>query len=189
MTAPLASAVTPPPDPSFLHAQHETSWTPFNPAELSPSSTGTVNLIFTNASVGFTTAVSHNSDYIVTGTSTPANWLPEALEELGDACAEPWEEGYSPVSDRAKKEAARLLSELAPRVVQAPMVHSTPEGGIAIDFRNPKRDAALLLICEGSGEGVCFYDIGGRRGRARTSEVSDLMQITGWYVLDSMGMI
>lgn len=189
MTAPLASAVTPPPDPSFLHAQHETSWTPFNPAELSPSSTGTVNLIFTNASVGFTTAVSHNSDYIVTGTSTPANWLPEALEELGDACAEPLEEGYSPVSDRAKEDAERLLSDLAARVAKAPVVHSTPEGGIAIDFRNPERDAAFLIICEGTGEGVCFYDIGDKRGRARSSDASDLMEDAGWSALKRMGLI
>ena len=225
MTVPRASAETTPPDPSLFNIQIGTSWTPFDSAELDPSSTGLGNLQIANASLGFTTAAFRNSDSIVTGTytldsdsivagtstpdsdsivtgtftldsdsivagtSTPANWFPEALEELEDACSEPLEEGYLPVSDRAKNKAVRLLYELAPRVVQAPMVHSTQDGGIAIDFRNPERDAILLIICEGTGEGVCFYDIGDKRGRARSSDASDLIEDAGWSALARMGLI
>ncbi|MCH7540753.1 MAG: hypothetical protein IH999_10220 [Proteobacteria bacterium] len=116
-------------------------------------------------------------------------WLPEALDEVGDACKEAQEEGYAPVSDLARKNAENLLSELAERVIQAPMVHCTPEGGIAVDFRNPEQDAGVLIISEPDGEGVCFYEHGGKRGRMRCSDAGDLLEEAGgWHALARAGL-
>ena len=122
------------------------------------------------------------------GTSLGA-WFPEALDELADACREAQEEGYAPVSDLARKNAENLLSELAERVIQAPMVHCTPEGGIAVDFRNPEQDAGVLIISEPDGEGVCFYEHGGKRGRMRCSDAGDLLEEAGgWHALARAGL-
>ena len=115
-------------------------------------------------------------------------WLPEALDEVADACREVQEEGYAPVSDLARKNAKNLLSELAERVIQAPMVHCTPEGGIAVDFRNPEQDAGVLIISEPDGEGVCFYELGGKRGRMRCSDAGDLLEALGWNALARAGL-
>ena len=182
MTALLAIAETSRTDPSLLHAHNRTSWTDFHSANLAPSSSDIVSAEFTNEMFSSPTFFALNSP-------APANWLSEALDELEDACAQPEEEGYSVVSDRTRDIAGRLLSDLAARVAKAPMVHSTPEGGIAIDFRNPERDAAFLIICEGTGEGVCFYDIGDKRGRARSSDASDLIEDAGWSALARMDLI
>jgi hypothetical protein len=115
-------------------------------------------------------------------------WLPEALDEVGDACKEAQEEEYAPVSDFARTNAENLLSELAERVTQAPMVHSTPEGGIAIDFRNPEQDAGVLIISEPDGEGACFYERGGKRRRMRCSDAGDLLEAGGWNALAQAGL-
>lgn len=122
------------------------------------------------------------------GTSLVA-WFPEALDELADACREPYEEGYAPVSDLARENAENLLSELAERVIPAPMVHSTPEGGIAIDFRHVEQDAAVLIVCEPDGEGACYYDFGNKRGRGRCSDASDLLAAGAWSALTRSGLI
>ena len=118
-----------------------------------------------------------------------ASWLPEALEELDEASTEAEEEGYKPVSELARANAEHLVSELAACVVQAPVVHSTPEGGIAIDFRNRERDAAVLIECEADGEAVCFDDIGDKRGRTRRSDASDILEAGGWSALKRAGLI
>lgn len=120
---------------------------------------------------------------------TPANWLSQALEELNDACNEAIEEGYPPVSDLVRANSEILLGELAQRIMQAPMIHSTPEGGIAIDFRNPGRDAALLILCEPNGEGVCFFDIQNKQGRARWSDARGLLAVVGRSVVEEMDRI
>ena len=112
-----------------------------------------------------------------------ASWLPEALEELDEAPAEAEEEGYRQVTDLAAGNARKLLNDLARRVVRAPMVHSTPEGGIAIDFRNPDKDAAVLILCEPDGEGVCFHDIENERGRIRYSDTKNLLDAGGWFAI------
>lgn len=112
-----------------------------------------------------------------------ADWLPEALKELDEAPAEAEEEGYRQVTDLAAGNARKLLNDLARRVVRAPMVHSTPEGGIAIDFRNPDKDAAVLILCEPDGEGVCFHDIENERGRIRYSDTKNLLDAGGWFAI------
>ncbi len=119
----------------------------------------------------------------------PASWLPEALQELNEAFVEAEEEGYSRVPQLTRARGKQLLSELATRVTSPPIVHSTPEGGIAIDFRNPGQDAAVLLVCEPDGEGVCLYDIAGKRGRARFSDAGELLEVAGWFALGRMGLV
>lgn len=118
-----------------------------------------------------------------------ATWLAEAMQELGDACVEAAEEGYQPVSSHVRASAESLLSDLASRVSEAPVVHSTPEGGIAIDFRNAKRDAALMILCDPNGEGACFYDVGDKQGRARCTDVRDLLVDAGWSAVQRIGLV
>lgn len=116
-----------------------------------------------------------------------ADWLDEALEELGEACLDAEEQEYPPVTELALANAKRLLTDLARRVAEAPLVHSTPEGGIAIDFRNPERDAGILTICEPGGDGVCFYEFKGKRGRIRVSDADDLLEAGGWFAIRRAG--
>lgn len=118
----------------------------------------------------------------------PPDWLPEALEELDMARADAEEEGYQQVTDLAAGNARKLLNDLARRVVRAPMVHSTPEGGIAIDFRNPDKEAAVLILCEPDGEGVCFHDIENERGRIRYSDTKNLLDAGGWFAISQAGL-
>ena len=120
---------------------------------------------------------------------TAAGWLPGALEELDEACAGAEEEGYDPVSELARGNARRLLQSLAERVTQAPMVDSTPEGGVSIDFRNAQLDAAVLIECEADGEAVCFDDIGDKRGRTRRSDAGEVLEAAGWFALKRAGLI
>ncbi len=117
-----------------------------------------------------------------------ASWLPEALEELDAAKEDAEEEGYESVTDLAVNNARKLLNDLARRVVRAPMVHSTPEGGIAIDFRNPDKDSAVLILCEPDGEGVCFHDIENIRGRIRYSDTKNLLDAGGWFAISQAGL-
>ena len=117
-----------------------------------------------------------------------ASWLPEVLEELDAAQEDAEEEGYESVADLAVSNARKLLNDLARRVVRAPMVHSTPEGGIAIDFRNPDKDAAVLILCEPDGEGVCFHDIENERGRIRYSDTKNLLDAGGWFAISQAGL-
>ncbi len=120
---------------------------------------------------------------------TAAGWLPEARKELDEACAGAEEEGYGPVSELARTNAERLLSTLAERVTQAPMVDSMPEGGVSIDFRNPQLDAAVLIECAADGEAVCFDDIGDKRGRTRRSDAGEVLEAAGWFALKRAGLI
>ena len=125
--------------------------------------------------------------YEIEADDSGADWLDEALEELGEACLDAEEQEYPPVTELALANAERLLTDLARRVAEAPLVHSTPEGGIAIDFRNPERDAGILTICEPGGDGVCFYEFKGKRGRIRVSDADDLLEAGGWFAIRRAG--
>ena len=117
-----------------------------------------------------------------------ASWLPEALEELDAAQEDAQEEGYESVTDLAVNNARKLLNDLARRVVHSPIVHSMPDGGIAIDFRNPEKGAAILMVCEPDGEGVYFHQFGGKRGRGRVTDAADLLETGGWLVIGKAGL-
>ena len=117
-----------------------------------------------------------------------ADWLAGALEELEEAPAEAEEEGYEPVTELTVENARKLLNDLALQVMRAPIVHSRPDGGIAIDFRNPEKDAAVLIVCDPTGEGVCFYDIGSDRGRNRYTDAKEILDLGGWIAISRAGL-
>ena len=117
------------------------------------------------------------------------SWLPEGLQDVDQACAEAGEEGYVVVPEVARAAAERMLAHLAERVSRRPIVHSTPEGGIALDFRNDGRDAAVLFLCEPDGEGVCLSQFIGKHGRTRYSNTDDLLEAGGWHALRCAGLL
>lgn len=117
-----------------------------------------------------------------------ASWLPEALEELDAAQEDAEEEGYESVTDLAVNNARKLLNDLARRVVHSPIVQSMPEGGIAIEFRNPEKRAGVLVVCEANGEGACFFEVEGRRSRTRCTDINDLLDAAGWYALSEVAL-
>lgn len=117
-----------------------------------------------------------------------ADWLAEALEELEEAPAEAEEEGYEPVTELIVENARKLLNDLARRVVHSPIVQSMPEGGIAIEFRNPEKRAGVVVVCEPDGEGACFYEVEGRRSRTRCTDINDLLDAAVWYALSEAAL-
>ncbi len=117
-----------------------------------------------------------------------ASWLPEALEELDAAKKDAEEEGYESVTDLAVNNARKLLNDLARRVVHSPIVQSMPEGGIAIEFRNPEKRAGVVVVCEPDGEGACFYEVEGRRSRTRCTDINDLLDAAVWYALSEAAL-
>lgn len=117
-----------------------------------------------------------------------ASWLPEALEELDAAKKDAEEEGYEPVTELIVENARKLLNDLARRVVHSPIVQSMPEGGIAIEFRNPEKRAGVVVVCEPDGEGACFYEVEGRRSRTRCTDINDLLDAAVWYALSEAAL-
>ena len=101
-------------------------------------------------------------------------WLTQALAELNGIDDEVAEEGLPEVSRAVTEEARRILRDLG-GVPVAPMVYSTMDGEIAIDFRSSTNTVHAVLIELGDdGGGACFALINGKSRRARYSDSSDL---------------
>lgn len=101
-------------------------------------------------------------------------WLRQALDELTGIDDEIGEEGLPQISEDVMQEARRILRDLG-RTPIAPMVYSTEDGEIAIDFRSSTstREAVLIELGDDGG-GACFAFIDGKGRRARYSDSSDL---------------
>lgn len=101
-------------------------------------------------------------------------WLAQALAELNGIDDEIAEEGLPEISKAVTEEARRILRDLGGTPV-APMVYSTKDGEIAIDFRSATSAGQAVLIELGDdGGGACFASIDGKGRRARYSDSSDL---------------
>ena len=101
-------------------------------------------------------------------------WLRQALGELNGIDDDIGVEGLPQISEDVTQEARRILRELG-RTPIAPMVYSTEDGEIAIDFRSSTgtREAVLIELGDDGG-GACFAFIDGKGRRARYSDSSDL---------------
>ena len=101
-------------------------------------------------------------------------WLEQALAELHGIDDEIAEEGLPEISKAVMDEARRILYRLGHAPI-VPMVYSTEDGEIAIDFRSSTGGRQAVLIELGDdGGGACFAFIDGRGRRARYSDSSDL---------------
>ena len=101
-------------------------------------------------------------------------WLAQALAELKGIDEEIAEEGLPEISKAVTEEARRILRDLSSAPV-APMVYSTKDGEIAIDFRlSTSAGQAVLIELGDDGGGACFAFIDGKGRRARYSDSSDL---------------
>ena len=102
------------------------------------------------------------------------SWLAQALGELDEIKDEVAEEGLPDISRGVMEEARRILRDLR-SVPIAPMIYSTEDGEISIDFRSSTSEAQAVLIELGDdGGGACFAFIDGKGRRARYSDSSDL---------------
>lgn len=106
-------------------------------------------------------------------------WLPEAVLELAAMCADAASADHVAIAPMAKSKARGLLESLSGVVPEAPLIETTPDGGIALDFRTKARDG-ILVICEADDGGAYFESIGGKRTRSRHDDAADIKDAPGW---------
>ena len=96
------------------------------------------------------------------------------LAELNEVEDEIANEGLPQISRAVKEEARRILRDLG-SVPISPVVYSTMDGEIAIDFRSTTgaRQAVLIELGD-NGDGACFASIDGKDRRVGYGDSSDL---------------
>lgn len=102
-----------------------------------------------------------------------ATWYANALKELDELDAEVAEEGLPEITPDIKKEARRIIEKLKNQPL-APIIYSTEEGEIVIQFKSPVKSSIVAIELDNSGEGVCFCYINGKNRYARYQDCSEL---------------
>ena len=102
-----------------------------------------------------------------------AGWMPNALAQLSQVDEEAAAEGYSSISDVAKRSVERLLFALGDSPI-APAVYPSMDGEIAIYLKSPVATAALLILVNNHGEAGCYASIHGENRRRRYDDSSVL---------------
>ncbi len=91
--------------------------------------------------------------------------LKDALQELEEVSAAAQEQEMQQPSEVAFASAMRLINEMYSISPRRFMVYPMPDGYIAIDGRNG-RDRAVMLMCGSSGDARCIVTIDGEDRRA-----------------------
>ena len=99
--------------------------------------------------------------------------LADALADLADACEEAREDGF-PIPDRELLDRSeQLLRKLYVVWPHRFEVYPNPDGEVAIDARND-RGSAVLVLCEPAGEVLCLVHINDEQRIRRYPSTEDL---------------
>lgn len=102
-----------------------------------------------------------------------AEWHADALKQLEELDAEVTEEGLPEISSNIKQQAKIIIKELKNQS-QAPIIYSTEEGEIVIQFKSPVEPSIVAIELDNNGQGACFSYINGKNRRARYQDFSEL---------------
>ncbi len=102
-----------------------------------------------------------------------ATWYLSALKELDELDTEIAEEGLPEITTDMKKEARRIIEKLKNQPL-APIIYSTEEGEIVIQFKSPVKPSIVAIELDNKGEGACFCYINGKNRYARYQDCSEL---------------
>lgn len=102
-----------------------------------------------------------------------ATWYASALKELDELDAEAAEEGLPEIAPDIKKEGRRIIEKLKNQPLP-PIIYSTEEGGIVVQFKSPVKSSVVAIELDNSGEGACFCYINGKNRYARYQDCSEL---------------
>ena len=99
--------------------------------------------------------------------------LRDSLRDLDGAATEAHEEGFPQPSEKALKNARRLLRAMYEISQRRFEVYPTPDGEIAIDAPGERR-CSVILLCGSDGGAVCLVNMNGAHRRARYSDTRQL---------------
>lgn len=102
-----------------------------------------------------------------------ATWYANALKELDELDTEIAEESLPEISADMKKEARRIIEKLKSQPL-APVIYSTEEGEIVIQFKSPAKSSMIAIEINNRGEGAYFCHINGKNRYARYQDCSEL---------------
>lgn len=119
--------------------------------------------------------------------TTPAPWLPQALEELDEVRRGFEVDGPLP-TETALREADALLRHLATRVASAPGVSDDPFEAVGIEFYGAGRNRILFVI-ERDGAATYLESIEDQSGRARFREWRSMVDAIGLRGLERAGIL
>lgn len=102
-----------------------------------------------------------------------AEWYADALKQLEELDAEVAEEGLPEISSKTKQQAEIIIKELKNQSL-APIIYSTEEGEIVIQFKSPVESSIVAIELDNNGQGACFSYINGKNRRARYQDSSEL---------------
>lgn len=102
-----------------------------------------------------------------------ATWYLSALKELDELDAEIAEEGLPEITADMKKEARSIIEKLRNQPL-APVIYSTEEGEIVIQFKSPVKSSMIAIELDNRGEGACFCYTNGKNRYARYQDCSEL---------------
>ena len=97
----------------------------------------------------------------------------DALKQLEELDAEVTEEGLPEISSNTKQQAKIIIKELKNQSL-APIIYSTEEGEIVIQFKSPVEPSIVAIELSNNGQGACFSYINGKNRRARYQDSSEL---------------
>lgn len=106
-------------------------------------------------------------------TNTRSSEFNHALQDLHEITNEATEEGFSPPSDKALDNAARLLKEMYAISSRRYEIYPTPDKEIAIDAPGG-HGQSVILLCDSDGGALCLVNMNGEHRRAHYSSTEIL---------------
>ncbi len=121
-------------------------------------------------------------------TAVAPSWIADALQQLREVADDADDMRYPLPTSLSLSNAEKFLRRLSWVVSAGPDVHSTPGGGVAIDFRNASMSAGVLFVFESDGQATWTLQVGEKRSRSRIFDGSDVLESGGSFALRSAGL-